>query len=680
MAPARLPLLVLFVGLLILPAAGAFRVTEVTGVMKSIGNASYRVTEAVGMPAGASGGNYTVTYGYVTLLSCDEDWACTGWSSCSAGVQARTCLDRNYCGTELHEPSLSQTCISGSAGGVSTGVITASHYFTIERVETIDAMKGETLSIPLTVRNAGSYNEENVTLSLACPEGWSCGSAFVESINMSESLTVYLPVRVSADAAPGNYTVVAAAENGFYNFTSDVPVGVLSECRSDTECGKDRVCVSSRCYNLFDLSILRVDTPVRPDDQLDFTYSLKNMATVSGDFVLDYWLQDGTQNVLSGSKTFYVSSGQQRTEDGFLYLPGTLPVGTYDFYLRLSSKDYSVVAYTPIEVTKEPPLVLDARLDMNASYPDTGPVGFTAIVSSNKDSVVVAFLNEKIMRGVDVVWRANRTLGINRSASIVQTVRGLAPGTYWLELSAASGSTTASVQQSFTVSADVGSMLISFLREEWWVLVIAGTPLAAILAIWVAGRRRRAPPVPPQLSGGKVPDHAKHASENPRQPAEAKKENPRTTLARRAAKMLDAFSNPGIGDALDQHTSELRKAVRRFNGEWARHKQSGNLKLRYAEMELKKPRTVDVDHLKGRLVQAARLVMKSPSKVEPDRQMEESLRKLRMQEKKTRSEEQRASKRVASDEKIQGTAQPEKTVKRIKQLMRKILRAELEEQ
>jgi hypothetical protein len=42
---------------------------------------------------------------------CTESWSCGDWSACSAaGIQARTCIDANYCGTTMDEPSISQTC------------------------------------------------------------------------------------------------------------------------------------------------------------------------------------------------------------------------------------------------------------------------------------------------------------------------------------------------------------------------------------------------------------------------------------------------------------------------------------------------------------------------------------------------------------------------------------------
>ncbi len=41
---------------------------------------------------------------------CDENWACTSWSTCVSGRQSRTCNDQNGCGTLLNKPEVTQTC------------------------------------------------------------------------------------------------------------------------------------------------------------------------------------------------------------------------------------------------------------------------------------------------------------------------------------------------------------------------------------------------------------------------------------------------------------------------------------------------------------------------------------------------------------------------------------------
>jgi PGF-pre-PGF domain-containing protein len=41
---------------------------------------------------------------------CTELWSCSSWSECSDGIQTRTCIDINNCGTYVTKPSESQEC------------------------------------------------------------------------------------------------------------------------------------------------------------------------------------------------------------------------------------------------------------------------------------------------------------------------------------------------------------------------------------------------------------------------------------------------------------------------------------------------------------------------------------------------------------------------------------------
>ena len=55
---------------------------------------------------------------------CAEDWTCGSWSTCVNGTQARTCTDKNSCGTTTNKPTLSQSCAvncSSNCSGKSCG-------------------------------------------------------------------------------------------------------------------------------------------------------------------------------------------------------------------------------------------------------------------------------------------------------------------------------------------------------------------------------------------------------------------------------------------------------------------------------------------------------------------------------------------------------------------------------
>ncbi|MBN2202640.1 MAG: putative metal-binding motif-containing protein [Candidatus Aenigmarchaeota archaeon] len=46
----------------------------------------------------------------VVGTDCLEDWACDDWSECVEGMQARTCVDKNNCGTDVNKSSETQEC------------------------------------------------------------------------------------------------------------------------------------------------------------------------------------------------------------------------------------------------------------------------------------------------------------------------------------------------------------------------------------------------------------------------------------------------------------------------------------------------------------------------------------------------------------------------------------------
>ena|GEM_PF-5264387 len=57
-------------------------------------------------PTPSGGGGATRQY----PQECIEDWSCTPWSACIAGLQTRTCTDANKCGTTNSKPAESLTC------------------------------------------------------------------------------------------------------------------------------------------------------------------------------------------------------------------------------------------------------------------------------------------------------------------------------------------------------------------------------------------------------------------------------------------------------------------------------------------------------------------------------------------------------------------------------------------
>ncbi len=52
--------------------------------------------------------------------TCEENWACTSWSSCIGNSQMRICTDQNSCGTATKKPIESQACTIATTTTVST--------------------------------------------------------------------------------------------------------------------------------------------------------------------------------------------------------------------------------------------------------------------------------------------------------------------------------------------------------------------------------------------------------------------------------------------------------------------------------------------------------------------------------------------------------------------------------
>lgn len=64
----------------------------------------------------------TETTGTTQEEGCQEKWTCSGWGECVNGVQTRTCVDENDCGTNSREPFSSQPCSpeeNEEAGGIT---------------------------------------------------------------------------------------------------------------------------------------------------------------------------------------------------------------------------------------------------------------------------------------------------------------------------------------------------------------------------------------------------------------------------------------------------------------------------------------------------------------------------------------------------------------------------------
>lgn len=124
------------------------------------------------------------------------------------------------------------------------------------------------------------------------------------------------------------------------------------ECTTNLDCSDDKVCYLNQCVKLFDVKIVEVDSPVKDNGFLDFTYFIKGMANISGDVVVNFWLEKDTKNVSSGQDTIYLGSFEEKTEKTKIFIPTNLANGSYTFYVRVIFENYQATAYRTVFVER----------------------------------------------------------------------------------------------------------------------------------------------------------------------------------------------------------------------------------------------------------------------------------------------------------------------------------------
>jgi len=78
----------------------------------------YGITVTIAPPStggggGGGGGGHTLVEAEKTPATnpnCKEEWSCSEWYNCANGVQGRSCVDINKCGTEDNKPEMSRPC------------------------------------------------------------------------------------------------------------------------------------------------------------------------------------------------------------------------------------------------------------------------------------------------------------------------------------------------------------------------------------------------------------------------------------------------------------------------------------------------------------------------------------------------------------------------------------------
>lgn len=77
-------------------------IISTTGILTGIAAGTTTITVTNGTISGTT---------LATVITCAENWFCGLWSTCSGGIQNRTCNDSFHCETEVNKPTVSQSCI-----------------------------------------------------------------------------------------------------------------------------------------------------------------------------------------------------------------------------------------------------------------------------------------------------------------------------------------------------------------------------------------------------------------------------------------------------------------------------------------------------------------------------------------------------------------------------------------
>ncbi len=209
-------------------------------------------------------------------------------------------------------------------------------------------------------------------------------------------------------------------------------VTAIDECSADSDCDEGLSCWNRRCVKLFDVKLIRVDSPIEPGQVLDFTYLIKGMAEINGDVTVDFWFEKEGKVITSGSDTIYFGTFEEKTETTNIFIPEGTSLGTGEFYVQASYGNYKAKAHRTIQ------LGYGANVDINLLEPLMAeldmPFNFSFILGSNKDEPLAVRLEEKLRRNNEIIWEKQTELLLNKSKIFEEGVGVLTDGNYQLEI------------------------------------------------------------------------------------------------------------------------------------------------------------------------------------------------------------------------------------------------------
>jgi len=228
---------------------------------------------------------------------------------------------------------------------------------------------------------------------------------------------------------------------------------IAYECVENSDCGAEKYCVKNKCYKIFDIKLLQADSPVLAGDSLDFVYFLKGMADISGDVVIQFWLEKQGKKVSSGADTIYIGTYEEKTEQAALFLPSNLKEGEYTLYIELNYKEYIVESYRTIEIQKQPELVGQVVFANLPATLSSLLKEYAVVLATNKDVPVPAMVMHQIMKGEDIIWSKQEELMIDHSHIIKNALPSLEKGVYYFTTTAIIGGKSYTAEQMVTVDA-----------------------------------------------------------------------------------------------------------------------------------------------------------------------------------------------------------------------------------
>lgn len=127
------------------------------------------------------------------------------------------------------------------------------------------------------------------------------------------------------------------------------------ECVEDSQCNtaEGEICWNNECTKLFDIEILKFESPAELGSFFNFTYLIKGMAEIEGDVIIDFWIEKSEtgKSVTSGSDTIYIGKFEEKTKTTELFLPSNTESGVYTFFIRVTFEDYSADSHRTIEIS-----------------------------------------------------------------------------------------------------------------------------------------------------------------------------------------------------------------------------------------------------------------------------------------------------------------------------------------